>query len=220
MIRKISAAALLCAVISSAFSANASEAACPAPLSSAAAYQSWTAWYHNQPSRLADSSGPRYRQLLTAADGSSYFLQGLGDSSPQIRELSKQALTQLSANTAVYFELYDCLLHGRDRDVRWQVDDILQSAEASQAGDETDASAPYPWRIRLGSLTRAGHCEAWPATGDGATHFELDGGHLRSRSPLSARRSAFARGAFVSSTAGRIRFRNCGSGWPKPKPCS
>ena len=127
----------------------------------------------------------------------------------------------MSANTAVYFELYDCLLHGRDRDVRWQVDDILQSAEASQAGDETDASAPYPWRIRLGSLTPRWALRSVARnrrrrhTLRGST-----GDTWRSRSPLSARRSAFARGAFVSSTAGRIRFRNCGSGWPKPKPCS
>src|SRR5262249_53376499 len=65
-----------------------------APLTTQQAYESWTAWYRLHAEAKADDQGPRYRQLLAAADGDQYFLKGLDSPSRQVVELSKQGLTQ------------------------------------------------------------------------------------------------------------------------------
>jgi hypothetical protein len=68
------------------------------PVTSAAAYQSWLAWYHARPAATADAGGARFRQLLAAADGDLYFLKGLDDTSPQVRELSQRGLIEAPTN--------------------------------------------------------------------------------------------------------------------------
>ena len=105
----------------------------PQPISTQAAYQSWIAWYHTRPSAPADADGPRFRQLLSAADGDLYFVKGLDDASPQVRELSKRALMR-SLTLYSYTELMK-RLSSLDAEVRQQAQQILAALAILQTGD-------------------------------------------------------------------------------------
>ena len=164
MHRKASLAATFCAL---ALLATAAAAADSRTLTTAEAYQSWTAWYRLDGSRPADPNGPRYRQLLAAADGGQFFVEGLTNPSPQVRELSKQALLKLPTDGSILSLLTDLYLHTRDHQVEQAIaeifphprmDDMVASGAANDADSDTDAallrSASDRWQIPFGGLVR------------------------------------------------------------------
>ncbi len=182
MHRKLSLAATLCTL--ALLGAAAATAADSRPLTTAEAYQSWTAWYRLDGSRPADPNGPRYRQLLDAADGADFFVQGLTDASPQVRELSKQALLQLPLDECVGFALSELRMHTRDKQVEQAITEVfprtplgqfIAQRAAREPGTDTDAailrSAKDAWQIPFGGLVRLALREECSAREEAAEVF-------------------------------------------------